>query len=139
MLRHYPRSDSRPDIRSQNTPGLDSLLQDISEIHYATASSLPDSVSPKTLRNPFRLPMMATTTASAGASRPAAPPPPRSYILHGMVGGRVATISDNSGRKRIVAVGDRLDSAEVVAIDEQTVTLRDRAGRFELGRNNSLP
>jgi hypothetical protein len=60
------------------------------------------------------------------------PPPPRRFQLKGTVGTNVATITDGAGRKRIVKVGDAVDSAEVISIEPNKVILKDRAGKFEL-------
>lgn len=90
-----------------------------------------DTAAPAASENPFR-PIHAR---KAEASSPAAvhlEPPPRKYVLKGTVGSDVATIANNAGLKMIVKAGDRIDSAEVVSIEPNRVTLRDRAGKFEL-------
>jgi hypothetical protein len=81
--------------------------------------------------NPFR-PIHPARSATASAPGLRIEPPPRNYVLKGTVGVEVATIADNAGQKRIVRVGDAIDSAQVVSIAPNRVLLKDRAGKFEL-------
>ncbi len=137
LQRKIPGSLAPQQNRTQNSGTYDSLLYRIAQVRMPLSGDRVDTATANPIRNPFRYPN-ATGTTSIRSSRPPQPPPPRGYVLHGTVGQHVATISDNAGVKRIVSVGDKLDSAVVEAIEGETVILRDRAGRFELGRENPL-
>lgn len=134
FVEKYPRAAERRAERHNGSAEPDSLM---SFIKSGTAVALGgDSVSgPSAAKgaggNPFR-PMHAPRPARQSGSYVKAEPPPRRFVLKGTVGRKVATITDNSGQKLIVKVGDRIDSAEVVSIETNKVVLKDRAGRFEL-------
>ena len=81
--------------------------------------------------NPFR-PVHPPKPAGSFTPKPKADPPQRKFVLRGTVGTEVATISDHSGHKKIVKIGDPIDSAEVISIAPNKVVLKDRAGTFEL-------
>jgi hypothetical protein len=126
FVEKYPRASERRSERASRSAGPDSLLAFV-----RAAATAPDSLRPDPEDNPFR-PIHQPRPAGANPSAPKAEPPPRRYVLKGTVGSNVATITNNSGQKQIVKVGDRIDSAEVISIEVNKVVLKDRGGRFEL-------
>ncbi len=137
FVEKYPRAPGGIRGRTVAAHGPDSLLESFRrEIaaeslgHMGKAGDILASAGAPA--DPFR-PIRAHRPAGEG--RPGAvsvPPPPRRYQLNGTVGTNVATITNNSGQKLIVKVGDPVDSAIVVSIETNKVVLKDRAGRFEL-------
>lgn len=130
----YPRMAHGPKGRAATHQGSDSLLVGFRrELAEDKASSAGDTLAAAARsENPFR-PIRAPRPA--GEPRPggmSVPPPPRNYHLKGTVGTNVATITNNSGQKLILKVGDPVDSATVVSIETNKVVLKDRAGKFEL-------
>ncbi len=93
-----------------------------------TASVSVDSLP--TPPDPFGLPASETpvrTAPTAGST-----PPPRPWTATGRVGQRAALLTSADGRILVVSDGARVDSAVVVSIGSEGVTLEDRGGRFVL-------
>lgn len=132
FLAEYPRAAVPRSARVAGALKPDSLLLRIrggqgSEPGHAVSEPTGPTASPG---NPFR-PIREPAAASvSGAVR--VEPPLRQFVLRGTVGDQVATITNNSGQKQIVKVGERIDSAEIVSIEPNKVVLRDRAGKFDL-------
>lgn len=131
FVTHFPKnlasqtSEANPAIKTET----DTLFQFITTaMAFDSAQVTTDSV---TEENPFRSARPIRITSSP-SSRPKPNPPLRKFILRGTVGSDVATITDQTGHKRIVKIGDAIDSAEVVSIEPNKVVLKDRAGKFEL-------
>jgi hypothetical protein len=122
----YPRAAGKKADRHAGASGPDTLLE------YARNGFGPSRAgdSAASSENPFR-PIRAPHR-DVQPQAPKAPPPPRRYTLKGTVGTDVATVTNNAGVKRIVKVGDLIDSAEVVSIETNRVTLKDRGGKFDL-------
>ncbi len=95
------------------------------------SSTRIDSDSGAGNNNPFQEIHIAEKPANY-VHTPAAPPPPRHYVLKGTVGNNVASITNNSGQKKILREGNVIDSAQVISISPNRVILKDRAGTFEL-------
>jgi hypothetical protein len=132
FVEKYPRRADSGKTRSTAFQGQDSLLLQFKKQLESDRRALADTGTRAAVDNVFR---PIRPPRPEGASRPGAmtvPPPPRRFQLKGTVGRNVATILDGSGRKQILKVGDTIDSAEVIAIEPNKVTLKDRAGRFEL-------
>lgn len=132
FVEKYPRRGDSSRVRSTVSQGQDSLLLLFRKELDADRRAGGDSATRASVDNVFR-PIRAPRPE--GASRPGAmvmPPPPRRFQLKGTVGRNVATITDGSGRKQILKVGDTIDSAEVISIEPNKVILKDRAGKFEL-------
>ena len=127
FVEKYPRASGHHAERATRSAGPDSLLAFV----HRNAEAKPDTLKPDPGDNPFR-PIHPPRPVGQGPSTPKADPPPRRYVLKGTVGSNVATITNNSGQKQIVKVGDRIDSAEVVSIEVNKVILKDRGGSFEL-------
>lgn len=126
FVQKYPRAQERRNENAVRAGGPDSLLA------FARKAARPESVAAVASENPFR-PIHAPHSENANpGSAVRVEPPPRRYVLKGTVGSDVATIANNSGQKMIVKAGDRIDSAEVVSIGPNRVTLKDRAGKFDL-------
>ncbi len=127
FLEKYPRGSQRRADHASLAGAPDSLL--------AFIRSGPKSAGADTAVDPTDNPFRAIRQPRPAGPSPTAPkvdPPPRRYVLKGTVGSNVATITNNSGQKIIVKVGDPIDSAEVVSIEANKVVLKDRGGRFEL-------
>jgi hypothetical protein len=131
FVEKYPRRGEASKARASVSSGQDSLLayfrRELAADSLAAAGSQASGV--ENIFRPIRAPR------PEGAPRPGGmtvPPPPRRFQLKGTVGTNVATITDGAGRKRIVKVGDAVDSAEVISIEPNKVILKDRAGKFEL-------
>ena len=127
FVEKYPRTSLRRADRSTGAGARDSLL---AFIRAGDTEGKPDSAADPS-DNPFRA-IHQPRPAGQSPAAPKAEPPPRRYVLKGTVGSNVATITNNSGQKQIVKVGDSIDSAEVVSIEANKVVLKDRGGRFEL-------
>jgi hypothetical protein len=126
FVEKYPRAAERKSERVSRANGRDTILE-IARGGFGPAAAKDSGA---TSDNPFR-PIHAPHY-DAQPQMPKAPPPPRRYVLKGTVGTDVATLTNNSGMKRIVKVGDLIDSAEVVSIETNRVTLKDRGGKFDL-------
>src|SRR4051812_18888174 len=135
FLHKYPWESAPRASRALGSRAPDSLVA------FIRAGLRPDSVASRTSdsnqtvsrENPFRAihqPKPASELAAEIANKPG--PPPRKYVLKGTVGNNVATIANNAGQKLIVKIGDAVDSAVVVSIETNKVTLKDRAGKFDL-------
>ena len=116
----------------------DHLLDKIkSQIHSHQIDSLNRekglSQNKEPINDPFRSyhpkPLISATSAI-----PKGQPPFRNFLLSGTIGNSVATISNQKGKKIIVKVGDAVDSATVIFIEPNKVSLQDRAGNFEISR-----
>jgi hypothetical protein len=125
FVEKYPRAPDRPASRFTGARGPDSLLA------IARHDAAPDSSRTAPGDDPFR-PIHAPRPAAPAAPVVKGDPPVRRYVLKGTVGADVATIVNNHGQRVIVKAGDVLDSAEVVSIEANKVTLKDRGGKFEL-------
>jgi hypothetical protein len=128
FVSQYPTFSDRRAARASASAAPDSLL--------AMARRAADEDSARETRpasmkdNPFR-----TSTPRSGGKhhgKPPPPPPPRNYMLKGTVGNNVATITNSTGQKLILKIGDWVDSAQVVSIEANKVVLKDRGGTFEL-------
>lgn len=131
FVEKYPRRIEGP-RRGATASGPDTLMaqfrQELAEDSLAAA--------PARQSDNFFRPIRPPRPVADGRPAMAMPPPPRRFLLNGTVGRSVATITDNSGRKRIVKVGDVMDSSEVLSIEPNKVILKDRSGRFELLMEN---
>lgn len=95
----------------------------------APDTSFPETDSAYRPDDPFGLASLPSAPAAAG---PVAPPPPRPWTATGKVGQRAAVLTATDGRILVVSDGSRVDSAVVVSIGPEGVTLEDRGGRFVL-------
>ncbi|GEM_PF-2158246 len=118
------KSDSLSRTGSGSSPTEPSA--DSSARLLASLRKFPNRENPS---RPIHGPNFSAEHAKAG---PKIEPPLRKFVLKGTVGNEVATISDHTGRKLIVKVGDGVDSAVVLSIEANKVILKDRAGKFEL-------
>ncbi len=83
--------------------------------------------------DPFGLPPEPIHASNAFTSiGPIAPPPARVWHATGRVGKRAAVLTSNDGRILVVSDGSPVDSARVISIGNEGVTLEDRAGSFVL-------
>ncbi len=128
FVEKYPRRPEGARSHAFAARGPDSLL--VRFRRELAEDSAADSI--RAAANFFRPIRAPRPPAESRAGTMTVPPPPRNYQLNGTVGRDVATITNNSGRKLILKVGDVVDSAEVISIEPNKVVLRDRAGRFEL-------
>jgi hypothetical protein len=126
LISKYPHSENGIRTYVTNGSGVDSILN---EVKKNSQAKILDSVGNQ--RNPF-VDYHGFGNTSHVVHAPPAPPPPRHYVLKGTIGEKVATITNNAGRKNIVKVGDKIDSAFVLSIAPNRVELKDRAGTFEL-------
>ncbi len=126
FLAKYPVAQERRSDRNFSAAGPDSLLA------FARRAAQPESVHAAASDNPFRPIHAPHSEGPVPGSAVKLEPPPRHYVLKGTVGSNVATIANNAGQKMIVKAGDRIDSAEVISIGPNLVTLKDRAGKFDL-------
>ncbi len=152
FIENFPRASHRSQDQGSRTSGPDSLLAFIrlgiksdsaaafDSTTHPEAKPVPDSsgkvkvvrVQNPNRENPFRPARGPNYAADHAATGPRVEPPLRKYVLKGTVGNEVATISDHTGRKLIVKVGEGVDSAVVLSIESNKVILKDRAGKFEL-------
>lgn len=129
FAREFPRGQNRRAATQGNAGRPDTLL---AFVRAAEDSAPRDSApEPSPEANPFR-PVRPVEPVVQGGAHLRRDPPVRGYILRGTVGSDVATITNRAGQKVIVKVGDRVDSAEVLAIEPNRVLLKDRAGKFEI-------
>ena len=138
LLKKYPRASPKAVSPKSGVLVSDSALVFIQAEHRRDSlARISDSTSldgGSFLKNPFR-PLHGSVPLSAQPSGGAVTDPPwRQYVLKGTVGNEVATIADRHGKKLIVKVGDRVDSATVLSIEPNKVMLKDRAGKFELSQ-----
>jgi hypothetical protein len=122
----YPAAPERRSENVYRAGGPDSLLT------YARKAAHPDSAAQTASENPFRPIHAPHSEGPVPGSAVKIEPPPRHYVLKGTVGNDVATITNSAGQKMIVKAGDQIDSAEVISIGPNRVTLKDRAGKFDL-------
>lgn len=134
FVEKFPRMTPHRAARPAGSLAPDSLLASIRSVATQASETAGSDTShqPAARVDPFRPMHKPRPAGVSGRKAVRSVPPPRNFVLKGTVGDNVATISDNSGRGRIVKAGDRIDSAEVVAIEPDKVILRDRAGKFEL-------
>ena len=97
----------------------------VSDTAAAPSDSLP------TPPDPFGLPATEPPARAVSAAT-LLPPPPRPWSATGRVGQRAAVLTSTDGRSLVVSDGTRVDSAVVVSIGAEGVTLEDRGGRFVL-------
>jgi hypothetical protein len=126
LTKNYPHLSKPIGKNAQDVMGIDSVL---TAIKNNQVDKSMDSL--QIGRDPFGNGRHFANVVSV-THAPSAPPPPRHYILKGTIGDKVATITNNAGRKNIVKVGDKIDSAFVLSIAPNRVELKDRAGTFEL-------
>lgn len=140
FVERYPTTAPKTLNRYSNQSGPDSLLAFLDRVHrskslkHSVTSILKDSgasVSPNRV-SPFRPVHAPSLSANHAPVGPKADPPWRKFVLKGMVGNTVATITDRLGKKVIVKVGENVDSATVISIEPNKVVLKDRAGKFDL-------
>lgn len=128
FMEKYPRRPEAARSHAAALRGPDSLLLRFRR-ELAEDSAADSARDPGNFFRPIRAPRPVAENRPGGM---VVPPPPRNFQLNGTVGREVATITNNSGGKRIVRIGDTVDSAQVISIEPNKVVLRDRAGRFEL-------
>jgi hypothetical protein len=126
FVEKYPKAAEKKADRFARASGPDPILEIARNGQGHAGAKDSGAVS----ENPFR-PVHAPHY-DAQPQMPKAPPPQRRYVLKGTVGTDVATVTNNAGLKRIVKVGDLIDSAEVLSIETNRVTLKDRGGKFDL-------
>ncbi len=117
------RTDSDKSSRPAALPPLPVLERD---------TARPDSgpVPDPFLTRPEAPPKPAGAPARKSEPRPVAAPP-RPWRVVGLVGAGSAVLSQG-GRTQVVSPGDRIDSARVVSIGADGVTMQDAGGTFRL-------
>lgn len=90
----------------------------------STDTALPPS-------DPFGLPPAPIAPPATGIGLEG-PLPLRTWAATGRVGQRAAVLTASDGRILVISNGSRVDSAVVVSIGAEGVTLEDRGGRFVL-------
>lgn len=123
----FPHAEIGSQKNSINSSGIDSVL---TSVQKSQNNRNQDSIGIG--RSPFMDYHSFGNTTIHINHAPPLPPPPRHYVLKGTIGDKVATITNNAGRKSIVKVGDKIDSAFVMTIAPNRVELKDRAGTFEI-------
>lgn len=134
FVEDYPRASHRSFDQGSHRTGPDSLLAFIQAGFKTDSADKVSAAAGKIMDrdNPFRPIHGPNYAAEHAATGPKVEPPLRKFILKGTVGNEVATITDHTGRKLIVKVGEGVDSAVVLSIESNKVILKDRAGKFEL-------
>ncbi len=128
FLEKLPPASARSAVRGPVSENSDTLLLRFAR-EFRNHGDTAGQFAP--MDNPFhgvRLPPAPGTSAA----KPKPEPPQRKLVLKGTVGSEVATITGRTGISRIVRIGDDIDSATVISISANRVTLKDRAGKFEL-------
>ncbi|MFC1584986.1 hypothetical protein ACFL5V_05520 [Fibrobacterota bacterium] len=80
--------------------------------------------------NPFRVYRAVKRRKTVAKSK--TPAPGRGFKLKGINNEKTAILINNSGLSMVVETGDKIDSAEVISIGPDKVTLKDRGGTFEI-------